>query len=182
MIASVLLAMMYWHFLFILASICYQFIVINSFHYPHYCYRPLISNSIHKLSAPQLINKWRILASGVRSDFETEETATAETNTQANEYRVNSDEEEDIQIAEGIPIINPNSTEAAIEIDPIEVATRKKEFELELKVLDLEKNLRSERLRLQRLRDRVSDSGKMGFFLVKAQVADFQVRYLKSLF
>jgi hypothetical protein len=39
----------------------------------------------------------------------------------------------------------------------------------------LENNIASERISLLRTKDRISESGKSGYFIIQAQVADFMV-------
>lgn len=46
---------------------------------------------------------------------------------------------------------------------------------LQLSIKNLEETLRIERLRLAKLKDKKSESGKMGFFMIQAQVNDFTV-------
>jgi molecular chaperone GrpE (heat shock protein) len=58
--------------------------------------------------------------------------------------------------------------------DPHAEAIKALEKELQSELTSLEAVLKAERLSLSRTRDRVSESGKNGFFIVQAQVADFQ--------
>lgn len=58
-------------------------------------------------------------------------------------------------------------------IDPMAILIKKKEEELSAQVKALETELRNERNALIRLRDRMSESGKNGYFIQQAKVADF---------
>ena len=57
--------------------------------------------------------------------------------------------------------------------DPAVKAQRELEAKLSAEVAQLETQLRNERLGLAKLRDQVSESGKNGYFIVQAQVAEF---------
>ena len=59
--------------------------------------------------------------------------------------------------------------------DPIAEAIKKKEQELDAKILSLESIHRTKLHNLQRIKEKISESGKTGFFMIQAQVADFQV-------
>lgn len=63
----------------------------------------------------------------------------------------------------------------AVALDPIQQAIKQKETELAKAVSELENTLRSERILLAKARDRLSETGKTGYFMVQAQVADFMV-------
>ena len=56
---------------------------------------------------------------------------------------------------------------------PLEKAIKAKESELAKELADLEGKLRVERLRTMATKDKLSESGKTGFFMVQAQVAEF---------
>lgn len=70
-------------------------------------------------------------------------------------------------------IANTTTTE-----DPLDAAIRAKEQELQRDLQVLEFSLRSERQKNLKLQDKISESGKMGFFMIQAQVTDFQVSIL----
>jgi hypothetical protein len=59
--------------------------------------------------------------------------------------------------------------------DPVAKAIADSEATLKEEVQNLESVLRAERAKLAKLRDRISESGKTGFFIVQAQVNDFAV-------
>jgi hypothetical protein len=59
--------------------------------------------------------------------------------------------------------------------DPVAKAIADREAALKEEVLNLESALRTERTKLVKLRDKISESGKNGFFIVQAQVNDFAV-------
>lgn len=65
--------------------------------------------------------------------------------------------------------------EEAVVLSPLEEAILQKESELRSTLQSLENALKSERLRLGKVKDRKSESGKLGFFMVQAQVNDFLV-------
>jgi molecular chaperone GrpE (heat shock protein) len=60
------------------------------------------------------------------------------------------------------------------ELSPYEKAVHDLESKLRTEVVNLESLLKVERVSLSKLKDKVSESGKTGFFMVQAQVADFQ--------
>jgi hypothetical protein len=76
----------------------------------------------------------------------------------------------------------PTSNESRIEIglnetivDPYAEVIKAKEVELNSKIAELENLISFERISLMRLKDKVSESGKSGYFMIQAQVADFLV-------
>lgn len=69
-------------------------------------------------------------------------------------------------------VVSTNATE----VDPIALAITEEENRLRKKVQELESVLKSERLRSVKIRDKISEGGKTGFFIVQAQVAEFNVR------
>lgn len=68
----------------------------------------------------------------------------------------------------------PANDETAV-IDPKLEAVKDKINFLNNQIVHLEHQVSSERLHLLRIKDKVSESGKTGFFMVQAQVADFMV-------
>lgn len=78
------------------------------------------------------------------------------------------------QEQEQLPTVDQGNTTAPI--DAKSEAVRAKEVELTKKIAELENTLRSERNRLAISKDRLSETGKNGFFIVQAQVADFLKR------
>jgi hypothetical protein len=62
-------------------------------------------------------------------------------------------------------------------VDPRLEAIKLKESQLAKTVVELESTLRSERILLAKSKDKLSETGKTGFFMVQAQVADFMVRH-----
>ena len=71
-----------------------------------------------------------------------------------------------------------NNNTATFELDPIAKATADYENKLQLQIESLENILRSERIKLSRAKDKVSESGKNGYFIIQAQVNDFMVKCL----
>jgi hypothetical protein len=59
-----------------------------------------------------------------------------------------------------------------------EMAIEEKEKELKKQIEETEKLLRKERVSNMRVKDKISESGKTGFFIVQAQVAEFLVSSL----
>jgi hypothetical protein len=59
--------------------------------------------------------------------------------------------------------------------DPVAEAIADREAALKEEMQSLEIAMRTERTKLAKLRDRISESGKSGFFMVQAQVNDFAV-------
>ena len=72
------------------------------------------------------------------------------------------------------PSSEVNATSAVVE-DPMAAEIKAKEVELANVVARLEATLKDERLRLSSARDKLSETGKTGFFMVQAQVAEFMV-------
>jgi hypothetical protein len=60
-------------------------------------------------------------------------------------------------------------------LDPEVLAVEQQEEGLKEELSSIDETLRNQRLRLAKLRDRISESGKNGFFIVQAQVNDFAV-------
>ena len=121
----------------------------------------------------------------VNPDTADNESETQTDETDETDFESDSVEEDNINIADIENMIeemeNPtNST--IIEEDSEEnrraAAVKAYELKLQKEVVDLENILRAERLNLARIKDRVSESGKSGFFMVQAQVNDFQVLVL----
>ena len=121
----------------------------------------------------------------VNADTADNESETQTDETDETDFESDSVEEDNINIADIENMIeemeNPtNST--IIEEDSEEnrraAAVKAYELKLQKEVVDLENILRAERLNLARIKDRVSESGKSGFFMVQAQVNDFQVLVL----
>lgn len=78
----------------------------------------------------------------------------------------------------GSQAVPPNESvteNATVASDPRAEAIKLKEAELAKVVAELENTLRYERMQLAKARDRLSETGKTGYFMVQAQVADFMV-------
>lgn len=69
-----------------------------------------------------------------------------------------------------------NATEP-VKVDPMAEAIKAFENKLTQEAKISENVLRNERLKLTRLKDKESESGKNGFFIVQAQVSEFQVGF-----
>lgn len=88
-------------------------------------------------------------------------------------------EEDRVYDSQVVPPSDANSTSSVppppvvIEKSPLEIAIKLKEDMLEQEVMSLESRLRSERLSLSRARDKISETGKNGYFILQAQVAEF---------
>ena len=68
-----------------------------------------------------------------------------------------------------------NSTYEEEEVDPLAKAVADYENSLSNQVISLENLLRTEKNNLLRWKDRISETGKNGYFIVQAQVNDFSV-------
>eukprot|EP01036_Dinobryon_divergens_P034136 gene34136-44107_t len=118
----------------------------------------------------------------VDSDNDTTEEDEIEDDSDAQtEAESASSGDDNINIADIQNMINEmeNSTNSTvIEEDSEEnrrsAAIKEYEMKLQKEITDLENILRAERLNLGRIKDRISESGKSGFFMVQAQVNDFQ--------
>ncbi len=95
----------------------------------------------------------------VEEVLESEVMETPETEEEAEEASGEGDESEE---AEEEP-----------EESPLDKAIKEKESELAKELADIEGKLRTERLSTMKTKDKLSESGKTGFFMVQAQVAEF---------
>lgn len=151
-----------------LLSACLISIIIHS-----YSYRSIVTSLLKRpLNLRSIINtnsfkthKYQSFLQFSSDRSNVEDDVEYVTNDEK-EIEENSEEIETTTVAEA-----DNST---ITIDPIEVAIKDRENELKVKIERLESTLRSEKAKLLKLKDRVSESGKMGFYMVQAQVHDFQ--------
>lgn len=83
-------------------------------------------------------------------------------------------EDEDGDVAEEQKAAEPDA--GVDELDPVVLATQAYEMKLAGQLASLESTLKSERVNLLRQKDKLSESGKNGFFMVQAQVNEFGVR------
>lgn len=72
--------------------------------------------------------------------------------------------------------VSAAASETAAAPDPKQQAISNYERKLAQEVDSLERKLRTERLALSKLKDKISESGKNGYFIVQAQVNEFQKR------
>ena len=79
----------------------------------------------------------------------------------------------DILESEVVDMVDPEESEV-VELDPHEVAVKAMEAQIKAEVLVLETKLKTERVALSKVKDRISESGKNGYFIVQAKVAEFQ--------
>lgn len=81
----------------------------------------------------------------------------------------------DSVVAEGGGVNATEEAEAEPEPEPtpLEKAIKEREEELTKQLADLEGKLRTERVNTMKVKDKLSESGKTGFFMVQAQVAEF---------
>ena len=87
------------------------------------------------------------------------------------------DEEEEVTEEDAIAAAAAAATAAVAEVkelSPYEQAVKDLETSLKSEVSSLEVLLKNERTNLLKTKDRVSESGKNGYFIVQAQVAEFQ--------
>lgn len=87
-----------------------------------------------------------------------------------------SDEVLDVLDTEIVPEVAVEEPEVPkeVELDPYEVAVKALEAQLKSEVLMIESLLKSERNSLSKIKDKASESGKNGYFIVQAKVAEFQ--------
>ena len=79
----------------------------------------------------------------------------------------------DILESEVVDMDDPEESEV-VESDPHEFAIKALESQIKSEILVLETKLKTERVALSKVKDRVSESGKNGYFIVQAKVAEFQ--------
>jgi len=96
--------------------------------------------------------------------FDSAYTVEAEENNRFNDTSIHVDD-----------ISNVIETNATQEVDQRTQMIKDYESELHTELASLENLLRTERLNLARVKDKVSESGKSGFFMVQAKVNDFLV-------
>lgn len=72
-------------------------------------------------------------------------------------------------------VSNPSNV-TSIEEDPVMKQIKEMELKLSAEVSQLEMQLRSERQNAARIKDQISESGKNGYFIIQAQVAEFLKR------
>ena len=107
------------------------------------------------------------------SDAETDGTE------EMNDDEVVSESDEFAEVLDSVvPEGGVNATEEAEpepepEPTPLEKAIKEREEELTKKLAELEGKLRTERINTMKVKDKLSESGKTGFFMVQAQVAEF---------
>ena len=70
---------------------------------------------------------------------------------------------------------NSTTVPGVVTVDPFIQAVALKEEKLMQELQSLESELRAERATLTRLKDKMSESGKNGYFIVQAQVNDYAV-------
>lgn len=74
------------------------------------------------------------------------------------------------------PVVLQNNTTAPV--DPKEEARKELEVKLQTELTKLEETLRTKRLSLNRAKNRLSESGARGYYLVQAQVNEYLVSNL----
>ena len=92
----------------------------------------------------------------------------SEEEVEEGEGAIHEDDEVEIELEE-----QEEEQKEEPEPTPLEKAIAEKEAELQKKLIDLEAKLRAERISSSKIKDRLSESGKTGFFMVQAQVAEF---------
>ena len=89
---------------------------------------------------------------------------------------------EDHEAAQGTEVVDDTAVDVAAElnstvaVDPKAEAIKQAEQALQTQLDVLENTLRSERLMLSKIKNKVSESGKNGYFIVQAQVNEFLKR------
>ena len=115
-------------------------------------------------------------------NVEQEEVKNRTESSEVDSNEINENEaimdDEVAKLLEDLEASKFNATEV---IDPIKLAIEQKENELQSQLNILEQTLRSERLIQSNLKDKLSESGKMGFYMIQAKVTDFQVNIIIQL-
>ena len=131
-----------------------------------YKYNNIISNSrYHRISNG--INPNRRLYSN--NDDSSNSDEVEDNNNNDN----NTDEVTDDNIETDATEDNEANTEEVAPLSPEEQAILNKEKELKNQLENLENQLRKARVDLVRVKDKISESGKNGYFIQQAQVAEF---------
>lgn len=89
---------------------------------------------------------------------------------------VTEDKNERLEESPQEPVVLQNNTTAPV--DPKEEARKELEVKLQTELTKLEETLRTKRLSLNRAKNRLSESGARGYYLVQAQVNEYLVSNL----
>jgi molecular chaperone GrpE (heat shock protein) len=84
------------------------------------------------------------------------------------------EEEEELEVMDTEVVSATVAETPAIELDPYAVAVKALEVELAGEITTKETILKAERNSLSRAKDKASESGKNGYFMIQAKVAEFQ--------
>ena len=97
-----------------------------------------------------------------------------ETEVDGTEPSVEAEKEEELDILD-TEIVSSSIVETPpIELDPYEIAVKALEAEIVGNITNKEMILKSERNSLSKTKDKASESGKNGYFMIQAKVAEFQ--------
>lgn len=121
--------------------------------------------SISKLRLNQFFSELKPLMSAEDDEINVDVTDVSE----------NVEEPETLEIldSEIVDMVEPEESEVA-ELDPHEEAVKALESQIKSEIVMMETKLKTERVALSKVRDRISESGKNGYFIVQAKVAEFQ--------
>ena len=97
-----------------------------------------------------------------------------ETEVDGSEPAVEVEEEEELEVMDTEIVSVTVAETPAIELDPYAVAIKALEGELAGEITTKEMILKAERNSLSRAKDKASESGKNGYFMIQAKVAEFQ--------
>lgn len=90
------------------------------------------------------------------------------------------------EVLDQVEVVSTNTTDASnttnstVEVDPKAEIIKAKISALTAQEIQLESAIAAERVNLLRTKDRISESGKTGYFIVQAQVAEFLVSFYHS--
>lgn len=134
------------------------------------------------ISRPELLvpsYRGKVAAYMMSSDEEDSGDAKVEgaaDDTDADDADVNEETEVEAEVVsdDSEQSADAQAAEEVKELSPYEKAVQELETKLKAEVTSLEALLKNERNNLLKTKDKVSESGKNGFFIVQAQVAEFQ--------
>ena len=127
----------------------------------------------HKETSRVLCRTWQRLAASDKGGEAADSADVEEGEEEEGEGEGDAEPEESTGDDEGAAVDDEVQDEPAEEEDPLVKAIKEREAKLTAEVAQLEAQLRTERANLAKLKDQVSESGKNGYFIVQAQVAEF---------
>ena len=139
------------------------FTQINSFAIGNRCYQKS-SLSFPNLKQNHAFREYALLMSAADNETDVDDTDSIESSVE--DDVVAEDAEDTTNEIEEEPVI--------VELDPYSVAVKDLESQLKNEITMLETSLKSDRNSLSKTKDKASESGKNGYFIVQAKVAEFQ--------